>query len=441
LGAESTAVTTLREPRVIPGVPLIGNLIGFLGDPARTVLAAMGTHPGELLRLRLGPSSILVATDPDHIEHINVGRADNYWKGSLFNTLAPIFGRGLLLAEGHEWRQQRREMNPAFGMQCFRDIASDLTGIVEKSIEGWQDGETIDVDAAMRRLTMRLILRLMFSSSIDERVVRAMEVVFERMLRRFPLILVTAFIPGANRALLRSANVVLDREVAAILAARRAMADPPADLLTHLLRCRDEAGRPIDDRLIRDQVVTTIFGGYEATATAMHWMWLLLDKHPGVRDRVHAEIDVAKGFEDLVYGRQIASETLRLMPSFWESFRTAYADDDCGGFRIRAGESVLVSILSAHRDARYWQEPDRFDPDRFAPGYRIGHKAAYMPFLIGQRSCIGRHLAMGEMLLALWVIGRRFRLENADPDWPLRAQSAGTLRPLGAPKMIARRRR
>src|SRR6266536_3119245 len=141
----------------------------------------------------------------------------------------------------------------------------------------------------------------MFSSAIDERVALAMEAVFEQVLRRFPLILATAFLPGANRALLRSANVVLDREVAAILAARRALASPPADLLTHLLNCRDESGRPIDDRLIRDQVVTTIFGGYEATATALHWMWLLLDRHPDVRDRVHVEIDAARGFEDRVY--------------------------------------------------------------------------------------------------------------------------------------------
>jgi cytochrome P450 len=431
---------TLREPRIIPGAPLIGNVAGFLRDPASTVRAAAAAHPGELLRLRLGPSSILIAADPDHIEHINVSRADNYWKGSLFNALAPVFGRGLLLSERDAWRQQRREMNPAFGMQCFRDVLADLTGIVEHLIEDWRDGAAIDVNAAMRRLTMRLILRLMFSSTIDERVALEMEAVFERMLRRLPLILATAFLPGANRALLRSANIVLDREVAAVVAARRAMASPPADLLTHLLRCRDEAGRPIDDRLIRDQVVTTIFGGYEATATALHWMWLLLDKHPDVRDRVHVEVDAAQGLEDLVYGRQVVSETLRLMPSFWESFRTAYADDDCCGFRIRGGESIVVSILSAHRDPRFWTDPDFFDPDRFAPGQRVGHKAAYLPFLVGQRTCIGKHLAIGEMLLALWVIGRHFRLEIAERDWQLRARSAGSLRPAGATRMIARRR-
>jgi len=107
--------------------------------------------------MRLGPMSILVAADPDHIEHINVSRADNYWKGALFNTLVPVFGRGLLLAEGDAWRQQRREMNPAFGMQCFRDAAAELTGLVEESISNWRDGEVIDVDRAMRRMTMRLI--------------------------------------------------------------------------------------------------------------------------------------------------------------------------------------------------------------------------------------------------------------------------------------------
>src|SRR4051812_29010917 len=112
----TSSPTTPREPRTIRGVPLLGSLPSFLRDPAGTCLAAAAAHPGELLRLRLGPSSILVASDPDHIEHVNVTRADNYWKGTLFNTLAPVFGRGLLLAEGDAWRQQRREMQPAFSM-------------------------------------------------------------------------------------------------------------------------------------------------------------------------------------------------------------------------------------------------------------------------------------------------------------------------------------
>jgi cytochrome P450 len=432
--------STPREPRVIPGAPVVGSLFAFLRDPARACLAASTAHPGELLRLRLGPSSLLVAADPAHVEHINITRADNYWKGTLFNTLSPIFGRGLLLAEGDTWRQQRRQMQPAFGMQCFRDVAADLTAIVEH-IADWRDGEVVDVDRAMRRLTMRIILRLMFSSTVDERAATAMEAAFESMLRRLPLVLATAFVPGANRFLLRGANRVLDREVAAVLAARRAMTSPPADLLTHLLRCTDESGRPIDDRLIRDQVVTTIFGGYEATATALHWMWIFLALHPEVRERVEAELDGASDFESLAYGRQVIHETLRLAPSFWESFRTAYADDDCGGFRVRAGESVLVSLVGAHRDARFWPEPERFDPDRFAQGRRPEHKGAWVPFLLGSRACIGRHLAMGEMLLALAVIGRRFRLELADPSWRLRAASAGSFRPHGSPRMVARRRR
>ncbi|HEY2745124.1 MAG TPA: cytochrome P450, partial [Polyangia bacterium] len=275
------------------------------------------------------------------------------------------------------------------------------------------------MEREMRRITMRVILRLMFSSSIEEPAVRLIEGAFELLLRRAPLIIATAFLPGANRLLLRSANAVLDREVARIIAARRAHEDPPADLLTHLLGCRDADGKPIDDDLIRDQIVTTIFGGYEATATALHWMWILLDRHPDVRLRVEAELDAATEYEQAAYARQVISETLRLMPPFWESFRSAYAADDCGGYRVRAGESILVSIYSAHRDARYWPDPERFDPDRFAPGRRPVHKAAFAPFLAGTRACIGKHLALGEMLLALWIVARRWRLELADRDWPL----------------------
>jgi pentalenene oxygenase len=250
----------------------------------------------------------------------------------------------------------------------------------------------------------------------------------------------TAFVPGANRLVMRPATKILDREIARIIAARREVRDPPADLLTHLIGCRDADGKPLDDTLIRDQVVTTIFGGYEATATALYWMWLLLDKHPEVRARVHAELDAATDHEQIAYGEQVIDETLRLMPPFWESFRTAYADDDCGGYRVRANESILVSIYSTHHDARYWPEPERFDPDRFSPGRKLPHKTAFVPFLAGHRACIGKHIAIGEMRLALWGIARRWHLELADSSWQLAPRAGGSLRPRGAPRMIARRR-
>jgi enediyne biosynthesis protein E7 len=430
----------MREPRVAETFPLVGGLPGFVRNPARYCLNASRAYPGELLRLRLGPSSVLLASAPEHVEHIYLRNPDNYWKGTLFNALRPVFGRGLLLAEGAEWRHQRQQVQPAFHARCFRDLLPSLEAIVEDTTSAWCDGEVLDLERHTRRLTMRVILRMMLSSSVSARAIGAIEGAFERLLRRAPLVFATAFIPGASRAVLRSATAVLDREVALVVAERRAADEQPTDLLTRLLSARSPEGDPLDDRLVRDQLVTTIFGGYEATATALYWMWLLLDRHPDVRARVQAEVDAATSYEQLVYGRQVIDETLRLMPPFWESFRTAYADDECAGYRVRARESVLVSIFSVHRDARYWPDPDRFDPDRFAPGRPPRHRAAFVPFQIGTRACIGKHIAMGEMLLALWVIARRWHLEIADPAWRLDIHSGGSLRPRGAPRMICRRR-
>jgi cytochrome P450 len=430
----------LREPRARGAPPIVGDLVAFLRNPARYCLSASSAHPGELLRIKLGPSNILLAAAPEHIEHIYLRNPDNYWKGTLFNSLRPIFGRGLLLSEGATWREQRQQVQPAFHIQGFRDILTSLESIVEDVALQWHDGEEIDVERHMRRLTMRIVLRMMMSSSVREPAVRAIEDAFEKLLRRAPLVFATAFVPGANRALLRSATSVLDREIARVIEERRRSDDQPADLLTHLLSCRDADGRPLDDGLLRDQIVTTIFGGYEATATALYWMWLLLDKHPDVRTRVYAEVDGATQYDQLVYGRQVINETLRVMPPFWESFRTAYAEDDCGGYRIRAGESLLVSIYSVHHDARYWPDPERFDPERFAPTHAPRHKAAFVPFQIGTRACIGKNIAIGEMLLALWIIARRWRLEIADAAWPVDVQAGGSLRPRGAPRMICHRR-
>jgi cytochrome P450 len=277
----------------------------------------------------------------------------------------------------------------------------------------------------------------MFSSSVTAASARNIELGFEQMLRRVPLVFATYAAPAIGARLLRPSVEVITREVEAVVAQRRASGEQPGDLLDILLSGRDREGRPFSDKVIRDHVITTIFGGYEATATGLFWMWILLARAPEVLERVRAEIDAATGLHELAYCRQVIDETLRLYPPFWESFRTAYEEDVVGGYRIRGGESLLLSLYATHRDPRFWPNPDEFDPSRFDPGHAAAHRLAYLPFLSGPRACIGKNLALMEMLLVARIVGRRWHLQVPSTAAKLQSRAAGSLRPRGIPSMIA----
>jgi cytochrome P450 len=425
----------MKEPSKWRGRPLVGALPELLRHPGEFCALVARRHPGEIVRIPTGTASMLLLTEPEQLEHVLIHNADNYWKGKIFNTLRPIFGDGLLLSEGAEWRHHRRTLQPAFHLQALRSRREEMAEIIGSVVDGWRAGQLIDVERDMRRITMRIILRLMFSDSLGAGAIARVETAFESMLGRAPLALFSWFLPPAGKTLLRGPATALDREIYALIAERRRSDGWPDDLLTLLLHARDRAGAPLSTRVIRDHLVTTIFGGYEATATALYWMWILLDRHPEVLGRLHEEIDSGGDPEQLAYGRLVVNETLRLFPPFWGSFRTAHADDEICGYRIRAGDSILLSLYAMHRDPRFWSHPDSFDPERFVRG-EPRHRHAYLPFLLGTRACIGKNMAMLEMLLVAQYIGERWHLQLSRRDWLLASRATGSVRPRGAPRMV-----
>jgi enediyne biosynthesis protein E7 len=227
---------------------------------------------------------------------------------------------------------------------------------------------------------------------------------------RFPL-------PGTAKT--NAAVARLEEIVRRVVAERRASGERPDDLLSMLLDARDaESGEPMGDRQLRDEVLTILFGGYEATADSLAWTWHLLARHPRADARMRDEVDAvmagdAPTVEELGrmdYTRRLIMESMRLYPPFWWNLRAARDDDQVGGTRIPAGATVLLVTYATHRHPEFWDDPDRFDPDRFLPEAVAGrHRHAYVPFGTGQRACVGRHLAMLETPLALAMLARRFR--------------------------------
>ncbi|HEX4962090.1 MAG TPA: cytochrome P450 [Thermoanaerobaculia bacterium] len=441
-----------KAPPTPHGYPLVGALPRMLGNPARFCTKMMLEY-NDLVRLDLGFGSIYLVTLPDHIHHVMVANHDNYWKGDVFERTRFLFGNGLVVNEGESWRRQRHLMQPAFAHRRIAGLVPIMTEVVERRLAGWEAasdaGEPLEIGREMMSLTLGIIVKTMFSLSIDDRDLAVMARCFNTALEQITTRMATYFLPEwfplPHQRAAREAVSTLEKMVYRIIKERRESGEDMDDLLGMLLAARDEqTGEGMTDLEIRDEVMVTLFGGYEATADALTWTWHLLDEHPAVDETMREEIATVLGdrkptFEEvarLTYTSQVAQESMRLYPPFWFYNRTARSEDEIGGYKIPAGAQILICPFATHRHPDFWKVPEAFHPERFEPAQVAGRpRHAYVPFGTGQRMCVGRHLAMMEMQLILALVAQRFR-PRLSPGYYVVPKVGTSLRAKGGMWMI-----
>jgi cytochrome P450 len=445
-----------RPVRGVPpsphGYPLVGALPRMLSNAPRFCTKMMLEY-NDLVRLDLGVGSVYLVTMPDHIHHVMVANHDNYWKGDVFDRTRFLFGNGLVVNEGESWRRQRRLMQPAFAHRRVASLIPLMTDVVQQRLARWEAAsaaeQPLEIGKEMLSLTLRIIVKTMFSLSIDDRELEIMARCFNTALEQITIRMATYFLPEwfplPHQQSCREAVATLDEMVYRIIRERRKSGQDPDDLLTMLLSARDEeTGEGMTDLEIRDEVMVTLFGGYEATADALTWTWYLLGEHPAVDETMREEIAAVLGnrtptFEDLTrltYTAQVFQESMRLYPPFWFYNRTARGEDEINGYRIPAGAQILIVPYATHRHPDFWTVPEAFRPERFEPSQVAGRpRNAYVPFGTGQRMCVGRHLAHMEMQLILAVVAQRYRPRLA-PGWYVVPKVGTSLRAKGGMWMI-----
>ncbi|PYS76083.1 MAG: cytochrome P450, partial [Acidobacteria bacterium] len=231
----------------------------------------------------------------------------------------------------------------------------------------------------------------------------------------------------------------IDRVVYHIIAGRRASGEDTGDLLSMLLRAQDEDGTQMTDRQLRDEVMTLFIAGHETTALTLTWAWYLLAQNPEAEKKLHAELEEVLGgrapsVDDLPrlrYCEWVVKESMRLYPPAWGVGREAVRDCEVGGYRIPEGMQIFTFQWVVQRDARWYDEPESFRPERWREevASRLP-KFAYFPFGGGPRQCIGNSFATMEAVLVLSTIARRFRLRLADSH-AVELLPAMSLRPKG----------
>lgn len=420
-----------------------GNLPELRRDAVGFMRHARAAY-GDVFRLRLGPRDVLVVAEPGAAREVLVAGAASFRKGRGIQKMRDFLGDGLLTAEGETWRTHRRLMQPAFHRAALEGMADEIvgaTGPLLARLEGAaRSGETVDVASEMLHVTLRVVAAVLFGAALRDEDLRAVE-------RELPPLLASTAarvrsvvdwrLPTPSLLRERAAARALDALVHRIIRERRASGAEGNDLLGMLLAARDEkGGGGLSDAELRDEVMTLFLAGHETTATLLTYLFLNLSRHPEVREGVQAEVrevlgnrpPTAADARSLPLLNACIQETLRLYPPAWLVPRQATQPVTVAGVPLDEGANVSVNIFLLQRNARFWPQPDAFQPERWLNQTRTPE--AFMPFGAGARMCIGNHLALMEAVLIAALVVRDYTLDVPDGG-PTGLVAGVTLKPDG----------
>jgi cytochrome P450 len=392
---------------------------------------------GPVTRVILGPKwlipPIVLATSPQGIRDIVSARDGSVDKTSTVATeLRRLLGGNLFVLPHAEWLPRRRTLQPVFTRQRVSQFGGHMAEAAEMVCATWGDGTEIDLDAQCRTLTLRALGRSVLGLDLDERadtVAKPLRVATSYAVKRAlrPL-RAPEWVPTPARRRARAAAATIRELADEILQACRADPAREAPLVQALVAATDpETGQSLSDNEIRDEMIIFLFAGHDTTSTTLTYALWALGRHPELQERVAAEVaelgdrqltpdDVPR----LGFTVQVLKEALRLCPPGPTGTRMATRDVEVAGFRVEAGTMLAFGRMSVQRDPSLWDNPLKFDPDRFSPKRAEGRdRWQYVPFGGGPRSCVGEHFAMLEATLALATIVRRAKIHSLEDDFPL----------------------
>lgn len=458
------------------GYPLLGVLPKFWRNPLGFLTETVQEH-GDLVCLK--KDRLYLANHPDYVQQVLRDKRENYYKnprrrprkdgadlpsensnGAVEKERRRTLGwKSVALSEGEEWRRQRIMVQPMFSRSHFASLGNVVTGETNELVARWKTlantGRRVDVEREMLGLILRILVKTLFGDSLKdgkevEIITKAVRDTHEYFDARVgTLISIPESLPTPGNRRFRSAFATLSGFIDAAIQERRRNGNSGSDLLGLLLSAHDsKSGEGLSERQIQDELIMLSILGHKTTATGLSWAFLLISRSTAAEERLYNEVasvagDRALTIEDLpnlTYTRQVVDESLRVYPPTWIIGRVALKDDVIGGYRLPAGATVLLSPYLLHRHPAYWQNPEVFDPDRFAPGaFAGGRRPAYLPFGDGERLCMASSFALMQLSLVLAEVMRSFHLELA-PGSPVEPEPRIVLRPRSGLNMLLQSR-
>ena len=399
-----------------------------------------------------GLVDIIVVNHPELIKQLLKETNQSFDKRSPFYLrFRRMFGKGIVTSEDDDWRRQRNTLQPLFTTKGTRLFFESILSAVKDNAKRWEArlGETIDAGQEMNGIALDIVARAFLSKATfgkEKEKIESWVSYINQYIGRLPIPLLSEpWFPRPSSIKGWLARRRFRRFIGNLIIERRQNA-PQEDLLSLLMNA--DHGYSQDDLI--DQIMTLVFGGHETSATAMVWTWYLLAKNPQAEKRMHDELDqVLEGrdpkLSDLVnlrYTKACIEEAMRLYPPFWFENRNTKRDITLGATCIPKGKMVVFSRYSTHRHADWWEQPNKFMPERFLTSNegKSSHRFSSVPFGGGPRICVGINFARMEILLVFAVLAQRYRLRLSEPSKNVDLVSDLTLSPKGGLSMVIERR-
>ena len=395
------------KPPSPPSLPLIGHIPGFRRDVLGLLIRSVEEY-GDHIRFKLGPHPVYVFNHPDDAHHVLKKNASNYDKETRSTRfLRDIADESLLTSNGKQWQKRRQNLQPAFHRKAIVGFETIMQEEAQALLESWEQQTQVNASADLTTTTFRIVARALFGTDIPRETLTSLAAPIGQLLTESFTRL--GSLTGRKSRQFIESKRQLDEVVTSIIENRTSSPETP-DLLELI-----KSGDP-DPNYIHHESISFLLAGNETTANALSWMLAFLVQHPEEQERCASDPEaIDRAFH----------EAMRLAPPIWIVERHALGDDQVSGYDVPKGASITIPTYTMHRHRDFWDEPDRFNPDRFIDADL--HPAAFIPFGIGPRVCIGKEFALMEARIIASVLLPKLRFSLASDATP-EPEAAITLR-------------
>lgn len=424
---------------------LLGNMLQLRSERIRFFVNQQKTM-GDMYRIKVPTRKVVVLTDPEWIKYVLVDNNKNYTKSFAYDSIKLFLGNGLLTSEGEFWKRQRRLAQPAFHKEKLALMFQNMVEQTNKCIQSLEKlcdtNELVDLSKELYKLTLDIVNSTLFYNEVDNTTNRIYKLVSEgneHITKRVDnLFQLPEWIPTPNRMREKQVLKEMDDVFFSVIENRRKGNVQHEDLLSMLMEARDEeTGETMSNRQLRDEILTIFVAGHETTQIALGWTFYLLTQNQDklkilmdeIDNELKGELPTPQSIRGLHYLKQVIDESMRCFPPAWIMGRKTIDKDIINGCEIPPDTNVIMPIYVVHHDARVWENPYEFIPERFAfENLKDKHKYSYFPFGGGPRLCIGNNFAIQEMQVCLAMILQKFRVE-VDRNFNPELEPLVTLRP------------
>lgn len=442
-------------------------LRSFIRDPINT-LTKIAYEYGDISHFKLGRLHVYLINNPDYIEKILIYDHSNFKKGPRLQTAKRVLGEGLVTSEGEYHRRQRKLIQPLFLPKKISSYGAIMTDRALHMIHGWNDGTVLNIHSELLNVTLSIISKSVMNYDMESKQAKEFANAFSITKKyasrlQHPIGHVLDHVPILPKvAQARAAGKTLDDIVFGLISERRKDREKrkdnnstvAGDLLSKLIQAQGEDGSTMTDKQLRDEIITILIAGHETTSNALTWTYYLLSQNPKVEQKVFEELDSVLGgnkkeitpasvadLSKLEYLERVFREAMRLYPPVWSMGRFVENEYSLGGYTIPKGSSLIFSQYVMHHNARYYDNPETFDPDRWTEDFKMHlPRFSYFPFGGGIRGCVGEPFAWQEGILLIATISSYWSMRLA-PNQHVKLEPGITLNPKNGIKMKLRARR